>query len=188
MSTSQETQSGNGLQQDRGDSGRCLCSAVTFNVTGPPIYNVICHCVNCKGMWFRVNRRLTLISNYGRRQGGSMFHTASIFLKSQYTLHTGSESITIYDDHETQSGVSLRRGFCKVCGSKISALTPLNENIISVPAGILERAGLDWSPQKEQFCSFKARWIPEFGKDLVAQRFVKGPFGEEVIEGEGELK
>ena len=64
-------------------------------------------------------------------------------------------------------------------------MTPLNEEIISIPAGILERAGLDWIPQKEQFCNTKAEWVPLFGKDLVAQRFVRGPFGEEVVEGEG---
>ncbi len=30
------------------DHGRCLCGAITFTVEGEPIYNVVCHCVNCK--------------------------------------------------------------------------------------------------------------------------------------------
>ncbi|KAK5061040.1 hypothetical protein LTR84_007581 [Exophiala bonariae] len=90
-----------------------------------------------------------------------------------------------YTDRATQSGQPLYRAFCKICGSKISATTPLNEDIISVPAGILDEAGLEWVPQKEQFCTSKAAWVPEFARDLVAQRFVKGPFGEEVREGHG---
>jgi len=48
MSSAKETPIENDLQKFRGDSGRCLCGAVTFTVTGEPIYNVICHCVNCK--------------------------------------------------------------------------------------------------------------------------------------------
>lgn len=103
----------------------------------------------------------------------------------QYTLQSGASSLTTYTDHATQSGQPLHRAFCKICGSKISALTPLNEDIISVPAGILDLAGLDWIPQKEQFCTSKAAWVPAFANDLVAQRFVRGPFGEEVVEGEG---
>lgn len=30
------------------DKGRCLCGAVTFTVVGEPIYNVVCHCENCR--------------------------------------------------------------------------------------------------------------------------------------------
>lgn len=97
----------------------------------------------------------------------------------QYTLHTGASNITIYNDPETQSGQALRRGFCKTCGSKISASTPLNNDIISVPAGILATAGLDWVPDKEQFCLDKAMWVPDFG-DRIVQRFTRGPGGEEV--------
>lgn len=31
--------------------GHCLCGAVQFKVEGDPIYNVICHCENCKSVF-----------------------------------------------------------------------------------------------------------------------------------------
>ena len=143
------------------DLGHCLCGAITFTITGSPIYNVVCHCENCK------------------RQGGSTIHCASIFLRKQYTLLSGSESITTYADHHTQSGQPLYRAFCKVCGSKVSAKTPLNEEIISIPAGVLEGAGGGWTPSKEQFCEMRCEWVPEFG-ETVREKFEKGPTGKSV--------
>jgi hypothetical protein len=143
------------------DSGHCLCKAVTFTVQGSPIYNVICHCENC------------------RRQGGSTLHCASIFLKSQYTLHSGADNITTYTDTSTQSCQPLYRSFCKTCGSKVFSKTPLNENIISVSAGVLQDAGRDWVPVKEQFCGSKCGWVPEFG-DAIKERFSRGPTGGNV--------
>ncbi|KAK5945080.1 hypothetical protein PMZ80_002283 [Knufia obscura] len=149
--------------------GRCLCGAVQFKVTGEPIYNV--------------NAFLSF-----RRTSGSTFHTASIYLKKQYTLlQPPSEdpaaqdlpNITVYPDYDTQSGKPLYRRFCATCGAKISALTPLNNEIISVPAGILPDAGQEWKPQKEQFLKDKVGWVPELG-DLV--QTVKGP-GSEVVGG-----
>jgi len=62
-------------------------------------------------------------------------------------------------------------------------MTPLNDDIISIPAGILENAGKDWTPHKEQFCEDKVSWVPDFG-DCVVTKFKRGPGGEEV----GDLK
>ncbi|OQV10945.1 hypothetical protein CLAIMM_14862 [Cladophialophora immunda] len=141
---------------DKVDHGRCLCGAVTFTVVGEPVYNVVCHCENC------------------RRQGGSTLHCASIFLKKQYTLHTGSESTTTYTDPATQSGQPLSRAFCKICGSKVWAQTPLNHDIISLPAGVLDSAATRWAPHKEQFCDVRCAWVPDLG-GRVRERFGKGP-------------
>lgn len=67
------------------------------------------------------------------------------------------------------------RNFCKVCGSKVFSTTKLNDDIVSIPGGTLETAGQDWIPMKEQYCKYKAGWVPEFG-DL--QRHVAGPMSE----------
>ena len=83
----------------------------------------------------------------------------------------------MYADYETQSGKPLYRRFCTVCGAKLSALTPLNDQIISVPAGILSDAGKEWAPEKEQFVQDKVDWVPDLG-DLV--QFMQGPSGEAV--------
>jgi len=90
----------------------------------------------------------------------------------------------VYTDYATQSGKPLYRRFCNICGSKISALTPLSEEIISVPAGILPEAGKEWKPQKEQFLKDKVGWVPELG-DLVGT--VLGP-GSESVKAVGKEK
>ncbi|ETN44892.1 uncharacterized protein HMPREF1541_09767 [Cyphellophora europaea CBS 101466] len=113
----------------REDKGRCLCGAVTFTVVGEPIYNVVCHCENCR---------------------------------------------------------------------KLSALTPLNDDIVSIPAGILAsgNSGLGiiaqaegdrmiqkrWTPHKEQFCRDKAAWMGDLADHVGQERFVRGPFSEKVGE------
>lgn len=56
-------------------------------------------------------------------------------------------------------------------------MTPLNDEIISVPAGILNRAGKDWRPHKEQFMQDKVEWVPKLG-DLV--QTVQGPGSADV--------
>jgi len=61
----------------------------------------------------------------------------------------------------------------------VYAKTPLNNDIISIPAGILEHAGRDWTPSKEQFCDVRCEWVPEFG-GRVKDRFPKGPMGASV--------
>lgn len=72
-------------------------------------------------------------------------------------------NITVYADSETQSGKPLYRRFCSTCGAKLSAITPLNYDIISVPAGILPNAGKEWVPHKEQFMQDKVSWVPGLG-------------------------
>ena len=155
---------------DEAEVGRCLCGAIQFKVEGDPIYRVICHCLNCK------------------RTSGSTFHTASIYYRKQYTLlkppvsrsdlnNLNLPSIICYQDFETQSGKPLYRRFCGVCGSKISAITPLNEEIISVPAGVMPQAGKEWKPDKEQFVVDKCDWVPELGDLAKMQR---GPGSETV--------
>lgn len=120
------------------------------------------------------------------------------FIK-QYTLHTGGSSITTYNDPATQSGQPLARSFCSICGSKLAARTPLNEDIVSIPAGILlsgnsglgsiakhegaDRRGVRWKPQKEQFCQEKAPWLADLGELVADERYVRGPFSEKVVDG-----
>jgi hypothetical protein len=50
------------------DNGHCLCGAVQYKLVGDPLYNVICHCPNC------------------RRTSGSTFVTAGIYPKVVSTV------------------------------------------------------------------------------------------------------
>lgn len=62
-------------------------------------------------------------------------------------------------------------------------MTPLNHDIISIPAGILSCAGKEWKPHKEQFKKDKAIWLGDLcGGKLIGSHL--GPEGTDV----GDLK
>ncbi|KPI38159.1 uncharacterized protein AB675_1064 [Cyphellophora attinorum] len=129
----------------------------------------------------------------GQKQRGSIS-------KAQYELISaaaGAEFVKTYHDPTTLSGKPLGRAFCSTCGSKLHALTPLREDIISIPAGLLASAhsgigtiaketGLDgdswakWKPSKEQFCREKAGWVPQFSVMDTEERYVTGTMGQKV--------
>ncbi len=98
-------------------------------------------------------------------------------------MHTGHDAVTTYVDTDTQSGKPLYRTFCKFCGSKVSARTGLNEAIISIPAGVLDKVA-EWRPMKEQFCGGRAGWVPEV--EGVEERSEMGPGGN-VVKGLSKL-
>lgn len=124
-----------------------------------------------------------------------------LHLPKKYTLHSGSSSITTYNDTTTQSGQPLARSFCSICVSKLAARTPLNDDIISIPAGVLssgnsglgriaksegaDRRGVRWKPHKEQFCQEKAPWMADLGELVADERYVRGPFSEKVEDSNG---
>lgn len=99
----------------------------------------------------------------------------SLYLPQNFTITSGEDSITCYRDLSTDSSTPLMRNFCKICGSKMFATTQLREDIVSISAGTLQTAGQDWVPVKEQYCKYKAGWVPDFGN---LQRHVAGPMSE----------
>lgn len=99
----------------------------------------------------------------------------SLILAQNFTIISGEDAITCYEDKATDSSIVLMRNFCKICGSKTFATTKLRDDIVSIPAGTLENAGQDWVPVKEQYCKYKAGWVPDFG---LLQKHVAGPTTE----------
>ena len=54
-----------------GRTGRCLCGAVTYEVTGDPIATAVCHCDHCQ------------------RQGGGAFSVNVVVHESQLAVSGG---------------------------------------------------------------------------------------------------
>ncbi|MGZ8998962.1 MAG: GFA family protein, partial [Allosphingosinicella sp.] len=75
-------------------SGKCLCSAVRFEVDGPLAEPEGCHCSQC------------------RRQSGHFWVSTDV-ARDRLTLH-GQEHLTWY-----RSSARIRRGFCRHCGSAL---------------------------------------------------------------------
>jgi hypothetical protein len=75
-------------------TGGCLCGAVRYEITGPLPAPSACHCAQC------------------RRQHGAL-GVYTLAPEDRYKI-TGKDSLAWY-----QSSSGIRRGFCRVCGSKL---------------------------------------------------------------------
>src|SRR4051794_40842940 len=78
-------------------TGRCMCEAVTYEVTGAPIATALCHCLRCQP------------------QSGSAFSQV-VFLPSDGLVISGETEF--FADVGT-SGYPVRRRYCPKCGSPI---------------------------------------------------------------------
>ena len=93
-------------------TGKCLCGAVRFEITGALREPTACHCGQC------------------RRQTGH-FMVATRVERSQLKL-TSEDGLTWY-----RSSPSAKRGFCRMCGSTLFWSAD-NAAHISIAAGALD--------------------------------------------------
>jgi hypothetical protein len=98
-------------------TGRCLCGAVRYEVTGPLRDVLICHCVEC------------------RRFNGHA--SASTAARKQELVLLESRGLRWIDSPDSDAGA--RRGFCGECGSSLFWDPPRRETI-SISAGTLDDA------------------------------------------------
>ena len=76
--------------------GGCLCGAVRFEIDGPILNMIYCHCSRC------------------RKAQGSAFAANGIVRAEEFTILSGADALTAY-----QSSPGQNKYFCKVCGSPI---------------------------------------------------------------------
>jgi hypothetical protein len=163
--------------------GQCLCGKVAYKLDGPLIYNVLCHCSNCRhatGSAFLcatiVPKAVSLLSD-----SYSIIHIMLKPHEQTFKLLQGEDVLKSYADTATQSTQPLHRHFCSTCGSQLFALTPLNPAIVSVFAGNWWKDVGEWEPMREQFCGQRVvgGWVKV---DETVVRTVDGPTSEVVSE------
>jgi hypothetical protein len=131
-------------------SGGCLCGAVRYTVSWPPIAIATCQCANCQ------------------KQAGSAI--SIIALVPAAGLEVTGE-LTTYKDHGDSGGTVFRK-FCGKCGSPLISDIPGMEaqGIRVVKAGTLDdRSGLN--PQMHYWTDSAQDWmvLPEGGVKLATQ-------------------
>jgi len=99
-------------QKPTGNTGRCLCGAISFEVNGPMRDVVVCHCGQCR-------------RQHGAPPGYSQAAWENIRL-------TGGENLAWY-----RSSARARRGFCRQCGSSLF-WEPIDTGRVSIAAGSLD--------------------------------------------------
>jgi hypothetical protein len=76
--------------------GSCLCGGVKYEITGPLMRPLNCHCSLC------------------RKQQGSAFRSRARVRRIDFKWVAGEELVAYYE-----ATPGYRRGFCRVCGSPI---------------------------------------------------------------------
>lgn len=119
-------------------TGRCLCEAVTYEVTGDPIATAVCHCHRCQ------------------RQSGTAFSTNLVVHESQ--LQVEGELATFTETGENDDGEYVARRFCPACGSPIVSALLGSEGIVAVKVGTLDDTS-DLVPAAEVWCEKRQPWV-----------------------------
>lgn len=130
--------------------GGCLCGAVRYRVTWPPLSVATCQCAHCQ------------------KQAGSALSVVAFLKREQLTL---SGELVTYEDRGASGDVVYRR-FCGRCGSPVVTETPsaTAQDMIFIKAGTLDdRSGL--APGVHYWTSSAQDWmvLPEHGERLAEQ-------------------
>ena len=129
-------------------TGRCLCGAVTYELTGDPMATAVCHCEHCQ------------------RQSGGAFSVNLIALPTQ--LDVSGELRTYTETGEHDDGEYVHRRFCASCGSPIVS-EMIQTGLIAVKVGTLDDKS-DIQPNLEAWCVDRQPWVDLPGIDISMER------------------
>lgn len=119
-------------------TGRCLCGAVSYELSGDLIATAVCHCDHCQ------------------RQSGGAFSVNLIAHTSQLAINGALQT---YDERgDKGDDVYVRRRFCGACGSPIVSELAKTDGVIAVKAGSLDDRS-DVHPTVEVWCVDRQPWV-----------------------------
>jgi hypothetical protein len=116
-------------------TGRCLCGAVRFTVSGPVIRMAQCHCRDCQ------------------RASGTGHMSNAIFKLADVAL-TGE---TVSYASAADSGNTLTRHFCPTCGARLFSFTSARPGLIIMAVGAFDDTSW-FRPQHVLYTKNRAAW------------------------------
>ncbi|KAL2850416.1 Mss4-like protein [Aspergillus pseudodeflectus] len=124
------------------NTGSCLCEAVKYELHGKPVKCAVCHCDSCQQF------------------SGSVFMANCWFKQNEFKIVCGRDSIQTYDERATVSGLTMKRSFCRICGSSLFQQTAqLQElGLVSVTSGTMDDRS-DAQPTLEVWCRNRRQWL-----------------------------
>ncbi|MEM9035103.1 MAG: GFA family protein [Actinomycetota bacterium] len=131
-------------------SGRCLCGAISYELSGDLIATAVCHCDHCQ------------------RQSGGAFSVNLIATQPQLAVQG---DLALYEDRgRSGDDVFVHRYFCGSCGSPIYSLLMEPAGVIAVKAGTLDDKH-DVEPTVEAWCDDKQAWVdlPEMAVSMAQE-------------------
>lgn len=117
--------------------GGCLCGSIRYASADQPALIAACHCTHCQ------------------KQSGSAF-SVNLVMSSAGVQLTGSTLATFND--VGGSGLSVRRHFCRDCGSPIFTELDAMPGVAVLKAGTLDEPS--WAqPQLNLWCQSALPWV-----------------------------
>lgn len=130
-------------------AGGCLCGKVRYSADVEPAFVGVCHCRNCQ------------------KVSGSAFST--VVAVPQPALSVQGDLTTFNDKGD--SGKTLFRRFCPVCGSTVMEEAEMMPGVVMVAVGTLDDPS--WvKPTMEIYCDSAQPWVQLGGE---TKRFAKMP-------------
>ncbi|MBL8393466.1 MAG: GFA family protein [Candidatus Accumulibacter sp.] len=116
-------------------TGGCLCGAVRYESSVPPVMTGNCHCRDCQ------------------RASGSAY-APTLFAPSAAVTITGEVK---YFTNKGSSGRAVSRGFCPGCGSQLFGTVEQMPGLLAIRAGTLDDPSL-FQPAIDLFTSRAPAW------------------------------
>lgn len=119
-------------------TGGCLCGAVRYETSWPPLLTGVCHCRHCQ------------------KQAGTAF---SALIAVPFASLERSGELTTYEDG-SEAGRPVLRKFCGKCGSPVFSETPdgMAQGMIFIKAGTLDDTS-DLAPTVHFWTASKQNWV-----------------------------
>ncbi|ARN82338.1 GFA family protein [Methylocystis bryophila] len=119
-------------------SGQCLCGAVRVTAKAAPFRMAQCHCRDCQ------------------RVSGTGHTTNALFHEADVEVIGETRGFAVTAD----SGSTLTRYFCPVCGSRMFGHNSKRPGAVVLSAGIFDES--DWfQPQMALYSARRPAWDPE---------------------------
>jgi hypothetical protein len=118
-------------------AGGCNCRAVRYTIDTAPLAVMACHCTSC------------------RRQSGA---TYSVNLVVPVGSMTVTGELASWTDPDTESGQTLERQFCPICGSPIRSVPASAPGIYAVKAGTLDKPD-SFAPEAHVWTESRLAWV-----------------------------
>jgi len=115
--------------------GGCLCGAVSYVIKAKPVRMVQCHCKDCQ------------------RSTGTGHISNALFRQDDVEITGATSSYASTAD----SGSTLTRHFCPVCGGRVFNFNTARVGLISVAVGTLEDSSW-FSPDAVVYTKHRAAW------------------------------
>ena len=117
-------------------AGGCQCGACRYEISAPPVYGYVCHCLEC------------------RKQSSSAFG-ASVVVPADALTITGPVAVWVRDN---DNGPPVEAHFCSACGSRLLHHAVPRQDVVRVRVGTLDDAGW-FQPAAEFFTERRFEWV-----------------------------